>query len=180
LIKHLTSYNDVIEFLRENLRRTPIVILGVGNELRRDDGFGVYLVRSLARYASRFMKLRNTYIVDAGNAPELYTDLLRKVRDGSILLTDAIFVEGRRPGDIVAFSISQERADSLRLIQFITTHTLDIGVMMKAAGIKSMLVLGVIPYSTDFGLGLTEPVARAFRLLFRAFIHFFSFLTHDE
>mgnify|MGYP000282912970 CR=1 FL=1 len=180
MIKHLASYDDVIEFLKEHLRRTPIVILGVGNELRRDDGFGTYLARSLARYASEFMKLKNAYIVDAGNAPELYTDLLRKARNGSILLIDAILVGDRRPGDIVAFNISQGGNDNSQSIQFITTHALDLRIMMKAAGVENVLVIGVIPYSTDFGLGLTEPVARAFRLLFRAFIRFLSESTLTE
>ncbi|MCD6428798.1 MAG: hydrogenase maturation protease [Desulfurococcales archaeon] len=180
MIKDLTDYDDVIGFLKDHLRRKPILILGVGNELRRDDGFGTYLARSLAGYVSKFMKLRNMYIIDAGNAPELYTDILRKARNGSILLIDAILVEGRKPGDIVAFDIDQEGIDDLQLIRFITTHTLDLRIMMKAAGVRSVLVLGVVPYSTNFGLGLTEPVARAFRILFRAFTRFLSGLTPTD
>ncbi len=174
LIRELKSYDDIIYYLKESLRKKPIVILGVGNELKRDDGFGVYLARSLAKYTSRFMNLKSTYIIDAGSAPELYTDILRKARDGSILLIDAILVEGRRPGDIVAFNISQDAVSNYQIIRFVTTHTLDIKMTLRAAGVKQVSVIGVVPYSTDVGIGLTEPVARAFKLLFRAFIRFFS------
>jgi len=174
LIEYLAGIDEVLELLVRYLRKAPIVVLGIGNELRRDDGFGSYLARSLSKYVSRYMKLKDVHIIDAGNAPELYTDVLRKASNGSVIFIDSIWSGGRRPGDIVAFVITLNEGDlPQQKVHFVTTHTLDIKMVLRAAGIPEALTLGVVPSSIDFGIGLTKPVAEAFTLLFTAFTRFF-------
>jgi len=185
LNRYLASSDEVFELLVKYLHKVPIAVLGIGNELRRDDGFGSYLARSLAKYVSKYMGIRDIYIIDAGNAPELYTDVLRKASNGSIVLIDAVWLEGGDPGDVIAFIVSQEKSSGMSSsiiqgVQFVTTHTLDIKIVLRAAGIEEALTLGVVPYSIEFGVGLTKPVARAFRLLFKAFIRFFMELTQNH
>jgi len=168
LIKLLGTYEEIVEYLRHKLRKDPVIIVGVGNELRRDDGFGTYLARALTKYLSRFMVKREIHIVDAGNAPELYTDIISRGRDGTVLIVDALLVEGVEPGNVLALDINLDQIGDEDLTEIFTTHALGLRTLMRVAGVKYVSLLGTVPYSIEFGLGLTEPVAKAFKLVFKA------------
>ena len=76
--------------LGERLRGT-VVIVGMGNPLRGDDGFGPALI---ARLRGR---VRATCL-DAGTTPECHTGPIIRERPETIVIVDAVHL-GRAPGD---------------------------------------------------------------------------------
>ena len=58
-------------------RPARVAILGVGNEMKGDDGAGVRVVRELSQ---RMPATPGVLLVDAGQAPENFTGPLRRFR----------------------------------------------------------------------------------------------------
>src|SRR5512140_3040304 len=91
----------------ESLRRTltqlrlpkgslHVALVGVGNEIRGDDGAGVLIVRTL-RYV--LGTRHGLTIIDAGSAPESCTGQLRSFRPDLVLFIDSAEMDAS-PGSI--------------------------------------------------------------------------------
>ena len=72
--------------------------MGIGNELRADDAAGILVVRQLLQYDSAFEK-DCVRIIQAGQAPENSTWILRGFEPHLILLIDAADM-GDMPGTV--------------------------------------------------------------------------------
>lgn len=80
------------ECLKDKLRRElggfkRLAILGIGNELRGDDGLGVVATRRLKLALG---KLAHVDIIVAGNCPENFTGRVGRLSPSHILLIDAV------------------------------------------------------------------------------------------
>lgn len=145
------------------LRVVQVLVAGVGNVLRGDDGFGIVVAQRLEREAPPGVR-----VVDIGiGGIHLVQELLDPV--DALVVVDAIDL-GRPPGtvlvtrpevrDVAALSL-QERRDELADMHYATPER----AFMLARG------LGVLPPSTwvvgcqptdaaRYGEGLSPPVAR--------------------
>lgn len=139
------------------------LIIGVGSELRCDDGFGPYVVRTVKSIAEVLgFAIR---AVDAGNAPELYTDVMR--RFGDVLIVDAVEVPGRYPpGTIILAEVTASREQPL----LISTHSMNLPVIMRVASLERVSVLGVVPSCLSYEIGLSKEVSESLRGIVRSFI----------
>ncbi len=131
-----------------------IVVLGVGNLLRQDEGVGVHAVRALveADYGEEVV------FVDGGTA---VFDALAGWREiGKLVVIDALRA-GREPGSIVRVSL-REVAD--RTAPALSVHEqglLDALALLQQGGLRvgEIVIYGVEPGETGWGTELSEPVA---------------------
>jgi hydrogenase maturation protease len=132
------------------------IVLGIGNPLLGDDGFGVEVARRL-REAEKW---NDVEIVDGGSQG-LY--LLPYLQGRThIIVADAI-VFGGEPGQIACFSAEQVPARlSLKMSEHqVTFH--EVLALMRLLGErpKEFLFFGVEPRSNEWGDGLSRQVGDA-------------------
>ncbi len=141
------------------------LIVGVGSELRCDDGFGPYLAR-IVRAVAEALGF-NANVVDAGNAPELYTDVMRMYDD--VLIVDAVEVPGRYPpGTVILAEVSDAEEQSL----LISTHSMNLPVIMRVCSLEKVSILGIVPRCLGYEIGLSREVAENLRMFIRSFIEY--------
>ena len=131
-------------------RSRKIVILGIGNPLRGDDGLGPALIGRLSGKVK-------AVCFDAGSAPENYAGKIVKEKPDTILIVDALHF-GKKPGEYELL-----KKDDIAKCGF-TTHDISpnmfIEYLEKETG-ANIIFLGVQPASLKMGEGLSEPVKQA-------------------
>jgi hydrogenase maturation protease len=144
-----------------------VLVAGIGNIFRSDDGFGVEVARALAGRALP----AGVQVCDVGIRG---LHLAYQLLDGyhALLLVDAT-ARGGRPGQLylLEHTLSDENAPD-----FAVPDAHDMGPdtvlgllgplataagLAPAAGLRRVLVLGCEPGSVADGIGLTAPVAAA-------------------
>lgn len=129
-----------------------LVILGIGNPLKGDDGLGPRIIELLSGRVPERAKL-----LDCGSSPENFTGLIRRLNPTHVLMVDAARL-GARPG--AARLVRVERIKGLT----VSTHTLPLSVLARylqeTVGARVAL-LGVQPADVGYGRGLTPEVERA-------------------
>jgi len=112
-----------MENLFQPVLRGKTVIVGIGNPLRGDDGFGPALIERLCGKVS-------ATCIDAGNTPENYVGRIVKEAPDTILLVDVAHL-GLEPGqyrllepdDIVRSGLTTHDMSSHMLIAFLQDQT---------------------------------------------------------
>ena len=146
--------HDLITYLKSLDSRS--VLVGVGNPLRGDDGFGPELVGRLGE-AVVFKT------IDAGEEPEDCLEQVIALNPSRVLIADAVAFGGK-PGDVVLLD-----PESLGKKISVSTHQLPL--MMFIRLIKERLpraevkILGLQPKSIDLGKGLSTQADRTIDLL---------------
>jgi len=140
--------------LKESLKG-KVVILGVGNPLRRDDGFGSLLAKRLKdRVAAT--------VIDAQSAPENYLNRLIDESPNTILILDAADFKGA-PAQIKLLDPHQ----ALSLNHF-TTHNLPLNLLIEFIEHScqaNIFFLALQPKSIDFGETLSSEVKQQVNIL---------------
>ena len=134
----------------KDILKGKIVIVGIGNTLRADDGFGPALVEKLTGKV-------NAVCLDAGSAPENYTGKIVKEKPDTILLVDALHL-GFAPGKYEIL-----KKDQILKSGF-STH--DISPYMFIDYLEKqteadIYMLGVQPENLSFGQEMSTSVKRA-------------------
>ncbi|MFA5976330.1 MAG: hydrogenase 3 maturation endopeptidase HyCI [Elusimicrobiota bacterium] len=127
-----------------------VVLLGIGNILRGDDGFGPYL---MARLEGRV----GAICIDAGTAPENYLGRISRENPDTVLLADAVHLD-LSPGHYALL----KKEDIVR--SGLTTHTLSPHLFMECLQSRTtatIYLLGVQPQTTAFCEELSEPMQKA-------------------
>lgn len=133
-----------------------VVVMGVGNLLRQDEGVGVHAVRALARGPCR----ERAAFVDGGTAVFEALSGWREI--DQLVVLDALRA-GREPGSIARLSPEQV-SDRDGLPLSVHQHgLLDELAMLQQAGLKvrSVVIYGVEPQQMGWGTELSEAVARS-------------------
>jgi hydrogenase 3 maturation protease len=128
------------------------VILGVGNDLKADDGVGLYIIEQLQNRVPPTVEL-----INASTVPENFINHLIEVRPSLIIIIDAALMKAN-PGTIqlidknniggVAFSTHQ-----LPLTFFVEYLESQIQV--------EILILGIQPLTDEFAKPLSETIQNA-------------------
>ena len=141
--------------------RNPVLILGCGNVLFGDDGFGCALAEHLQTH---FDVPESVCLADAGTGVRklLFTLCLSPVRPQRLLIMDAIDV-GRAPGDwfeIDPAEIPVVKLDDFSMHQLPTSNLLR--ELQQHAGVEvRVLACQTGPLPDCVCPGLSEPVLRA-------------------
>lgn len=135
--------------LKERLEG-KIVIVGMGNPLKGDDGFGPCLIRRLKGKAK-------AHLIDGGSAPENYVGKIASLQPDTILVIDACDL-GWAPGKMKLLEIEQMKHTGY------STHNTSPGVFMnylKETTGADVFMLAVQPKEVRLGDGVSSPVERA-------------------
>lgn len=135
--------------LAELLKGKKVIIVGVGNRLRGDDGVGSVVAEQLQAFASP-----NAIVIDAETVPENYLGVLLDAKPDVVLFIDAVDFGGK-VGEwvLVPISVLGDKAPS--------THTVSLkllGQILESNGVDSWL-LAVQPGQIGFGASMSETVA---------------------
>ncbi|MBN2335773.1 hydrogenase maturation peptidase HycI [Candidatus Bathyarchaeota archaeon] len=141
---------ELRDYLGEGERR--VVLVGIGNPMRGDDGVGVRIIELLQGSSLDDVMLLNTETV-----PEAFTGKVEKYKPTHVLLLDAANFGGS-PGDTKL--IDSERIGG----QAISTHSLPLNIFIsyieKSLGIE-VLLLGIQPRSIRFGEDMSDELTAA-------------------
>jgi coenzyme F420 hydrogenase subunit delta len=141
--------------------RKPVLILGCGNILFGDDGFGCALAEHLQTH---FDVPDSVCVADAGTGVRklLFTLCLSEVRPRRILIVDAIDV-GRAPGDWFEIDLAEipvVKLDDFSMHQLPTSNLLR--ELQQHAGVEvRVLACQTSPLPDHVSPGLSEPVQHA-------------------
>ena len=137
-----------------NRLKGKVMILGVGNPLRGDDGVGPYLIEQLKGQV-------NAILLNCEEVPENFLGQIVENQPDSILIIDAINL-GMSPG---VAAILEE--DELEGISWATHHaSLRLFInCLKADTKANVLIMGIQPKSTEFGSAISAEVKETVGLL---------------
>jgi coenzyme F420 hydrogenase subunit delta len=139
----------------------PIVILGCGNILIGDDGFGPAVAQSLRR---NFTVPAEVCIVDAGTSVRqiLFDIILLDKKPSKIVILDAMDC-GRKPGELFALDIDcipKNKLDSFSLHQVPTSNLLR--ELRDFCNIEVIVIVCQVSDTPDMvSPGLSKPVEGA-------------------
>jgi len=137
-----------------NKDKKPVLILGVGNLLLGDEGFGIHMVeRMRAAPLPEFVE-----ILDGGTVSFelLYSIFGRK----KVILIDAIDSDDK-PGTLYRF---RPEDVSLKALPATTAHQLQLAELlhfiMKMTQHPEVIIYAVVPQNTEISLALSETVSQ--------------------
>jgi hydrogenase maturation protease len=128
-----------------------VAILGVGNILKKDDGFGSLLAKRLEG------KLHNFRVFDMEDAPENMIGKVLKAGADTILIIDCVSFNAA-PGIMELFD-----SNSLKASGMFFTHNISIASMadfIRSSCRTAVYMLGVQPDSVSLGEGLSEVLTK--------------------
>ena len=111
-----------------------MIILGIGNELKYDDGVGPFIISEL----NKLNLNENVLLINAQTVPENFTGKIRKENPSHIILIDACLM-GLNPGD---YKIVNED-DFVKI--GISTHSMSLSYFVKFLNQDNILFIGIEP-----------------------------------
>ncbi|MFW9965957.1 MAG: hydrogenase maturation peptidase HycI [Candidatus Thorarchaeota archaeon] len=145
-VTDLKFQEDLYDFIAGASR---IAILGVGNDLRTDDGLGLVIVSNLKHLEGPSLLVENV-----GSVPEAFAGNLSKFGAERVVMVDAADML-KPPGHIEL--ITKDRIGGITL----STHRMPLSLLMQFLEDRTgarCIVLGVQPKSIEFGEGLTPEI----------------------
>ena len=121
-----------------------LIILGVGNELKSDDGVGPFIIKRLKEES-----IENDCLlfIDAETVPENFTGKIRKENPTHLIIVDACLM-GSEPGDIKIV----DKEDFAKI--GISTHSMSLSFFVryleKDTDFK-IIFIGIEPETMDWG-----------------------------
>lgn len=152
---------DALTHLRLHLKGR-VLILGVGNTLRSDDGVGSIL-------AQRIIGRVPHIVYDSSASPENYLGKIIKDRPEVILLIDAVDFGGEA-GELRVFE-----GEDIQTVNFFSTHdasiSLAISYLKNSLKTVDIIILAIQPKILAFGDRLSPEINKALEKLGEWFIH---------
>jgi hydrogenase 3 maturation protease len=149
-----SALKRTLESLRTSERILRVAVVGIGQELRGDDGAGMVVANSLTQH---FEDHPCVLIVNGGCAPENHTGSLRCFRPDFVLLIDAAALEGA-PGTVYWLDPQQTTGLSA------STHTMPLHLLATYLQMQlgcTVVLIGIQPEQTALGAGLSPTVSTA-------------------
>jgi hydrogenase maturation protease len=142
---------------------TSVVVIGVGNEYRRDDGVGPAVLAELGKH-----RLGDVRLALSDGEPTQLLDLWERARLAVVI--DAVLCAPSRPGRIHRTTLQSPLTATAA-----TTHGLGIPEAVRLAEAldrapERLIVYAVEAADIGFGVGLSDEVARAVPEVVRAVV----------
>ncbi len=142
---------DLNKFLNDYEK---LIVLGVGNELKSDDGIGPFVIKKLT---NENIKKDNILFINAETVPENFTGKIRKEQPSHVIIVDACLM-GSQPGDIKIV----DKNDFVNI--GISTHSMSLSYFVKYLERDNdfnVIFVGIEPETMDWGEKPTEKVEKA-------------------
>lgn len=126
-----------------------VIILGVGNELKSDDGVGPFIIRKLM---DEHIEKDNIVLINAQTVPENFTGKIRKDNPTHVVIVDACLM-GLNPGEMQIV----DKEDFVNI--GISTHSMSLSYFVKYLERDTdfkVIFVGIEPESMDWG----EPTSK--------------------
>jgi coenzyme F420 hydrogenase subunit delta len=146
----------------ELIHTCDTLVFGCGNPLFGDDGFGPAVIDYLD---ANYTPPQKTAWIDVGTSIRdiLFDIILADKKPDTIIIIDAVDVEGKKPGDIFEIDIdeiSPEKSSDFSLHQFPTTNMLK--EIKEETKITVILIAAQITAIPDtVAPGMSEPLLKA-------------------
>jgi len=144
----------LLEYLKLHLTG-KVVIVGIGNTLRSDDGVGSILVSRI--------KDKVPYLVyDAGPTPENYLGKIIKDKPDNIVIIDAVDFGGK-PGE---FRVAE--GEDIKTVNLFSTHNASISLTINylQSNLKADIIILIIqPKGIAFGDNLSPEISDTLNIL---------------
>lgn len=131
-----------------------LIVLGVGNELKCDDGVGPFIIKRLKEQG---IEDKNRLLfINAETVPENFTGKIRKENPTHLIILDACLMGGK-PGDMKIV----DKYDFANI--GISTHSMSLSFFVKYLEKDTdfkIIFIGIEPESMDYSEELTENVER--------------------
>ena len=130
-----------------------LIILGVGNELKSDDGVGPFIVKNLM---AENIESDRLLLINAETVPENFTGKIRKENPSHVIIVDACLM-GCKPGDIRIV----DKDDFTNI--GISTHSMSLSYFVKYLERDmdfKIIFVGIEPETMDWGENPTENVEK--------------------
>jgi len=124
-----------------------LLILGVGNRLRGDDGAGPDLIKQLKGRV-------DALLLNCEEEPERFLDQIAGMKPDSILIVDAVDLRAH-PGSVAL--LEEDQVERRSLFSHHASLKLFIECVKEETGAK-VLVLGIQPKSTEIGRAISSEV----------------------
>ena len=132
-----------------------LIVLGVGNVLKCDDGVGPFIINRLKE--ENIENEDRLLFINAETVPENFTGKIRKENPSHIIIVDACLMDGQ-PGDI-------EIVDEHDFANIgISTHSMSLSFFVRYLEKDNdfkIIFVGIEPESMDYSDNLTENVEKA-------------------
>lgn len=139
----------------ESHLKNKVVILGIGNTLRSDDGVGSILT-------NRIKDKVPFEVVDSGTSPENYLEKIVQTKPDTVVIIDAVDFGGS-PGEFRVLEVQD-----LKTINLFSTHNASISLLINylQSNLKvDIIILVIQPKSIVFGDKLSPEVAKSLGFL---------------
>lgn len=139
--------NDFLQDFRK------LIVLGVGNELKSDDGVGPFIIKKLI---AENIEKDNLLFINAETVPENFTGKIRKEKPTHVIIVDACLMGGKS-GDIKIV----DKDDFVNI--GISTHSMSLSYFVKYLEKDSdfkIIFVGIEPETMDWGETPTESVEK--------------------
>ena len=142
--------SELSEFLTDFKK---LIVLGVGNELKSDDGVGPFIIKKLL---AENIENDNLLFINAETVPENFTGKIRKENPSHVIIVDACLM-GCQPGEIRI--VDKEDFANIG----ISTHSMSLSYFVKYLEKDNdfkVIFVGIEPETMDWGENPTENVEK--------------------
>lgn len=149
--------------LNARIEDKNVLLLGIGNRSRGDDGVGSYLIK-------RLQKKVNIPLLDAGDVPENYIDQIESSGANMVVVVDAADFNAS-PGEIALIDFSDMKKNG------VFTHPANLDLLFKVipkSRRPETLLVAIQPGSTSTGKGLSDAVRDSLDGLESVFVSMFK------
>lgn len=132
----------------KNRLQGKVLIVGIGNPLRGDDGLGPEIIKRLQSI------LPHLVLFDVGETPENYLEKIIKEKPDTIVLIDATDL-GVSPGAVEIIESDDIRNESF------STHNVSLKVVvnyLQKETSADVFLLGIQPETIELGREISQPV----------------------
>jgi hydrogenase 3 maturation protease len=135
-----------------------LVVLGIGNELRGDDGAGILVVKKLKKVLK---DMRNIFIINCDTAPENFLSKIKDFSPSHVLIIDAIDFKGE-PGSVAFF-------EDKNVVESVSTHRLPLSMIrayLEGFGLNiKFFLIGIQPKNLLLGEKISHRVKEAVKII---------------
>lgn len=131
-----------------------LIVLGVGNELKCDDGVGPFIIKKLK---DENIENKNLLFINAETVPENFTGKIRKEKPTHLIIVDACLIDSE-PGDMKI--VNKYEFTNIG----ISTHSMSLSFFVRylEKGTEfAITFVGIEPESMDYSEELTPKVEKS-------------------
>ncbi|EKF85151.1 hydrogenase maturation peptidase HycI [Methanobacterium formicicum] len=138
------------------------MILGIGNDMRGDDGLGSILAQKLS-----ILENENITVFDGKTVPENFTGAIKRENPSHIILLDAVEMN-KSPGHIKLVSIEEIANYS------ISTHAMPLSFLIKyleSTTPAEIMLLGIQPENMNLICEISPKIQESLNYVLKLFKH---------